>query len=137
MLLRKHLFVVLGVAIAAIGCGGGGPLTVEEYGRAVCPHMGVQIDVEEPTWGDYTRVIEDTRGRFDVTPPGALRAYHEAFVAYIDALVNFSREQPSREQIVDTFDMWLETKPLAEKLERIVENMNPERRAVLAEHGCV
>lgn len=138
MLFRKSLLIVLGVAVTAIGCGGGGtePLTVEEYGRAVCPHMGTQLDVEEPTWGDVVRLGEDLRGKFDVTPPGALRRYHEANVAVIDAWTDFAAEQPSNAPVDDVYEMMRVIEPPAEKLEQIVENLAPELRAALTGHGC-
>ena len=134
----KRLLIALGVVIVAIGCGGGGPLTVEEYGRVVCPHMGTQFDVEDPTWGDVARFGDDLRGKFDVTPPGALRQYHEANVAIMDAWTDFAEEQPSNE--LTDVDGWYEileaVESPTEKLERVVENLEPGLRTVLIEHGC-
>ena len=130
------LLAVLGVAIAAIGCGGGGPLTVEEYARAVCP-LAPEYP-QEPTWGDVARSLEDFRGRIDVSPPAALKAYHETTLEAIDAMVELAGEQPARERIglEGSFDLLSTAGPAEERLERVVENMAPELRAVLAENGC-
>ena len=137
MLFPKRLFIVLGVVIAAISCGGGGPLTVEEYSRTICPGTGAQAEAGQ-TWGDTVRMLEEWRQLYDVTPPAALRAYHQANIAVVDAMLDFATEQPAREPVEfdGSIDLWMAAQPPTEKLEQTVENMNPELLAVLAEHGC-
>ena len=95
--MRWLLLVCLTGFFVAIGCAGADavPLTVEEYIAATC---GDKSASDDDTWGELRDETRDRIDRFEkVTPPAALKEYHQAKVAGMKAAEKFAKSKESGE----------------------------------------